>query len=197
MQDDGFDRSARAVIGRFRRDAARWVVPEGFVDPADVGIKEVLAVFRRHRQLRAVAWFRFGEWGHGLRRMRGLAWFADQRMQGQYGLDLSPTVQIDGGFYLAHPSGCAINAVRIGSNVTVVGAVTIGVRGSGLGPTIADEVYVGAGARVIGTITVGRSARVGANAVVLADVPDGATVVGAPARPVGARDRPGRESARK
>ena len=52
------------------------------------------------------------------------------------------------------------------------------------GPVIGDRVFIGTGAKVLGAITVGDDARIGANAVVIEDVPAGATVVGAPARVV-------------
>ena len=56
-------------------------------------------------------------------------------------------------------------------------------------PTLDDGVIVGAGAKILGAITVGRGARIGANAVVVADVPAGTAVVGIPAKPVAPRDR--------
>jgi serine O-acetyltransferase len=63
--------------------------------------------------------------------------------------------------------------------------VTIGLRaGNFAGPVLQENVNVGTGAKLIGPVTVGAGATIGANAVVLSDVPAGATVVGAPARPV-------------
>ena len=72
-------------------------------------------------------------------------------------------------------------AHRIGSNVTLVHGITIGMRNVRGFPTIADDVFIGAGARVLGEIRVGEGAKIGANAVVLTDVPAGATAVGVPA----------------
>lgn len=179
-----FDRSARGVYERFRADAARWVVPEGFADVSEIDPATILSLLRRHRQLRVMFWFRLGQWGDGARLVRGLVWFCDQRLQSGYAVDMAPNLKIDGGFYLAHPAGTAINAAHIGSGVTVVGAVTIGVRGTGQGPTIGNRAFIGAGARVIGPIHVGTRARIGANAVVVHEVPEDATVVGVPARQV-------------
>lgn len=173
------------MLARFREDAARWVVPEGFADPLSLGLLDVVRLLRRHRQFRAMAWFRLGEWGHGASRVRGLAWFCEQRLQASYGLDLSTGVPVGGGFYLAHPTGCAINATSLGRNVSVVGAVTVGMRGTGHGPVVEDGAFIGAGARVIGEIVIGAGARVGANAVVLHDVDPDTTVVGIPARTIG------------
>jgi serine O-acetyltransferase len=72
---------------------------------------------------------------------------------------------------------------RIGENVLISHEVTIGGR-SNLPdvPTIESDVYIGAGAKILGPITVGRGATIGANAVVIHDVPPGATVGGIPAR---------------
>jgi serine O-acetyltransferase len=71
----------------------------------------------------------------------------------------------------------------IGSNVIVAPNVVIGGRGGQAGaPVIEDEVLIGAGACVLGPVTIGRRAQIGANAVVMTDVPAGATAVGVPAR---------------
>lgn len=168
---------------RFKADASRWVIPEHFSNPDEITLPKALSLLRRHRQLRAVAWFRLGSWGQAAG-VRGAGWFADQRMQGGYGLDLPVSTDIAGGFYLAHPNGVAITANRIGANATLVGAITIGIKGPGNAPTIGDNVYVGAGARVIGSIELGDGVTVGANSVVNRDVADNLTVVGAPAKPI-------------
>ena len=71
--------------------------------------------------------------------------------------------------------------VRIGSGVTLYHQVTIGVRDVDQGGSVGDDVLIGAGAKILGAVHVGDGARVGANAVVLTDVPPGATAVGIPA----------------
>ncbi len=81
---------------------------------------------------------------------------------------------------------------EIGDDVTLYQGVTLGGTSLHRGkrhPTLADGVIVGAGAKVLGSFTVGKGARIGANAVVLSEVPAGATMVGIPARPLG-EDRP-------
>jgi serine O-acetyltransferase len=103
---------------------------------------------------------------------------------------LPPSVVIGQDFHLAY-SGLAtvIHArCRIGNRVCISQCVTIGGR-SGLFevPVIEDDVEIGAGAKILGPIVVGRGAKIGANAVVIQDVPPGATFVGIPAsnvRPV-------------
>lgn len=88
------------------------------------------------------------------------------------------------GFVLIHSQGVVINsAVRGGARVRLEHQVTIGAE-RGASPVLGDDVFVGAGAKIIGGVRVGAGAKIGANAVVLHDVPDGATAVGIPARPV-------------
>ena len=88
------------------------------------------------------------------------------------------------GFVLIHSTGVVINGqVRGGSGVYIEHQVTIGAdrRQS---PVIGSDVFIGAGAKIIGNVTVGNGARIGANAVVVDDVPAQQTVVGIPARVV-------------
>jgi serine O-acetyltransferase len=91
-------------------------------------------------------------------------------------------------FVLVHSNGVVINgAVRGGRNVKIEHQVTIGAE-RGQSPLLGDDIFIGAGAKIIGPVRIGSGVRVGANAVVLADVPDGATAVGVPARNI-IRDR--------
>ena len=101
-----------------------------------------------------------------------------------YGLQIEPGASVGGGLYIAHPVGCVLFAEHIGTNVSVISAVTFGTRGDGAWPRIGDEAFFGAGSRVLGGIAVGAGALIGANAVVIHDVEPGATAVGAPARVV-------------
>jgi serine O-acetyltransferase len=86
------------------------------------------------------------------------------------------------GFVILHSMGIVINSqVRGGRNVILEHGVTIGSE-KGRSPVLGDDVYVGAGAKIIGPVRIGSRVKIGANAVVTRDVPDGATVVGIPAR---------------
>lgn len=97
-------------------------------------------------------------------------------------------VEAGPGLVIPHGQVVIDGAVKVGRDCVISPWVTIGLIGSrrlGLsphGPTIGDRVFIGTGAKVLGPITVGDGARIGANAVVINDVPAGATVVGAPAR---------------
>jgi len=85
-------------------------------------------------------------------------------------------------FVLIHSYGVVINSsVKGGSNVKLEHAVTIGAE-KDKSPVLGDNVFVGAGAKIIGGVKIGNNVKIGANAVVLDDVPDGATAVGIPAR---------------
>jgi serine O-acetyltransferase len=75
--------------------------------------------------------------------------------------------------------------VVIGSNVTICQNVTVGGRGGPGVPIIEDDVFIGAGACVLGPVRIGNGARIGANAVVLTDIPPGAVAIGIPASVVG------------
>jgi serine O-acetyltransferase len=105
-----------------------------------------------------------------------------------FGIEVSPRVQIGGGLFLPHTVGTVIGAERIGDNCTIMQGVTLGSREPDMGftpskrPVIANDVLIGAGAKVIGRVMVGDHAKIGANAVVLCDVPAYAVAVGVPAR---------------
>jgi serine O-acetyltransferase len=103
------------------------------------------------------------------------------------GADIAWSARIGPGLVLWHPTGVVIGSgVVIGRDARVQQGITLGAARSRSGedgdPELGDDVYVGAGARVLGPVRVGDRARIGANAVVLTDVPAGASAVGVPAR---------------
>jgi serine O-acetyltransferase len=172
----------------FVLDAARWVRPQMVADRSEVTPQVLAKLLFRHPPLRAMAWFRLASW---LRRRRvpAVPGVLQRRLLRLYGLELSPGADIDGGLYIAHPAGTVVAVERMGRNVSIIAAVTLGTRTDARWPRIGDDVFIGAGARVLGGIDVGTGAVVGANAVVLRDVAPAATVVGVPARPIGTPDR--------
>lgn len=86
------------------------------------------------------------------------------------------------GLYIQHGFATIIAAKSIGANCWINQQVTIGFSDSNSAPVIEDNVTINAGAKVIGGVLVGANSRIGANAVVVKDVPPNCTVVGVPAR---------------
>ncbi|HEX5478159.1 MAG TPA: DapH/DapD/GlmU-related protein [Dehalococcoidia bacterium] len=179
--------SAASPFALFRQDAQRWVVPGEVAPSSDLTLRRILAMLYRHVSLRAMLWFRLGNWCQR-RGIPGLPGIIQRHLYHRYGLDIVIGSAIAGGLYIAHPSGTVIAVDYIGSNCSIIASVTLGLRNERAFPTIGDDVFIGAGARVLGGVAVGDGARIGANAVVIHDVPAGATAVGIPARVVGARE---------
>lgn len=93
------------------------------------------------------------------------------------------------GFVLLHADGVVINRlVRGGDNIYVEHQVTIGAD-RGTSPVLGNNIFIGAGAKILGPVTIGDGARIGANAVVVKDVPPYSTVVGVPAKVVRQRQK--------
>jgi serine O-acetyltransferase len=107
------------------------------------------------------------------------------------GVEIHPAARIGSDFFIDHGSGVVIGeTAEIGDDVTLYQGVTLGGTSLNRGkrhPTLEDGVIVGAGAKILGAFTVGRGARIGANAVVLTEVPPGVTMAGIPAKIVGER----------
>ena len=104
------------------------------------------------------------------------------------GVEIHPGARIGQGLFIDHGTGVVVGeTAEIGDNVTLYQGVTLGGTGFAPGkrhPTIEDDVVVGSGAKLLGPIRVGRGAKVGANSVVIHDVPPNSTVVGNPGHPV-------------
>jgi serine O-acetyltransferase len=103
-------------------------------------------------------------------------------------VSIGDPVVVHPGVYVVHGQFVADGLVEIHSGAMIFPWVTIGLRaGDVRGATIERDVSIGTGAKVIGGVRIGAGAKVGANAVVVDDVPAGATVVGIPARPISNR----------
>lgn len=104
------------------------------------------------------------------------------------GVEIHPAARIGRDFFIDHGSGVVIGeTAEIGCCVTVYQGVTLGGTGFQRGkrhPTVEDNVTIGSGSKLLGPITVGHGAKVGANTVVIGDVPPNATVVGNPGHTV-------------
>lgn len=117
-----------------------------------------------------------------------LARYISQRVRRRTGIEIHPGAVIGDRFFIDHGMGVVIGETAvIGNDVTLYQGVTLGGTGKEHGkrhPTVEDFAVVGVGATVLGNITIGRGSRVGAGAVVIADVPAACTVVGIPGRVV-------------
>ena len=111
------------------------------------------------------------------------------------GVEIHPGAKIGKYLFIDHGMGVVIGETsEIGDNVTIYHAVTLGGSSPSIDserqrhekrhPTIGDDVVIGSGAQIIGPIKVGKCARIAANAVVVKDVPDNATMVGIPAKAI-------------
>jgi serine O-acetyltransferase len=104
------------------------------------------------------------------------------------GIEIHPAAQIGNDFFIDHGMGVVIGeTAEIGDDVTLYQGVTLGGTGFVTGkrhPTVQDNVTVGSGAKMLGPITIGHGAKIGANTVVIHDVPPNSTVVGNPGHPV-------------
>ena len=99
------------------------------------------------------------------------------------GADIPLNSQLGGGLIIRHPNGIVIHpAAKIGPNCLIFQQVTIGAGSVPGFPQIGGHVDVGAGAKILGGITIGDNVKIGANSVVITDVPDNCTVVGIPAK---------------
>jgi serine O-acetyltransferase len=104
------------------------------------------------------------------------------------GIEIHPAARIGSELFIDHGTGVVIGeTVEIGHCVTLFQGVTLGGTGFASGkrhPTVEDNVTIGSGAKLLGPITIGHGAKVGANSVVIHDVPPNSTVVGNPGHPV-------------
>src|ERR1700730_16220590 len=103
------------------------------------------------------------------------------------GIEIHPAANIGRGFFIDHGMGVVIGeTAEIGANVTLYQGVTLGGTGFAAGkrhPTVQDNVTIGSGAKLLGPIMVGHGSKIGANSVVIHDVPPNSTVGGKPGHP--------------
>jgi serine O-acetyltransferase len=104
------------------------------------------------------------------------------------GIEIHPAGRVGRGLFIDHGVGVVIGeTAEIGENVTLYQGVTLGGTGFATGkrhPTVQDNVTIGSGAKLLGPITIGHGAKIGANSIVIHDVPANSTVVGNPGHPV-------------
>ncbi|HEY8259848.1 MAG TPA: serine O-acetyltransferase [Methylosinus sp.] len=168
----------KGLVSLIREDIA--CVPQR--DPA---ARSTLEVVLFYPGVHALVWHRIAHrlWVAGRKfSARGLSWFARLVTN----IDIHPGATIGERFFIDHGAGVVIGETAvIGDDVTMYHGVTLGGTSWSAGkrhPTVEDGVLIGAGAKILGPITVGPRARIGANSVVIEDIPPEMTVVGIPGR---------------
>lgn len=135
--------------------------------------------------------YRFGRWRYGIRwrwlrlPFSGLYKILFVLIQIVTGIELPSEVTLGRRFKIEHFGGIIISGDAVfGDDVIIRNGVTVGLRHTGVrgSPTIGDRVDIGAGAKILGNIRIGHDVAIGANAVVITDVPDNYLAVGVPAR---------------
>ena len=115
-----------------------------------------------------------------------IARYISEKAKRKTGIEIHPGAIIGKGLFIDHGTGVVIGETAIiGDNVTMFHGVTLGGTGKQKGkrhPTIGNNVFIGCGAKILGNITIGDYSKIGANAVILKDVPANSTVVGIPGR---------------
>lgn len=151
----------------------------------DPAARTTLEVLTAYPGLHALMAHRLNHWLWGYE----LKWVARLLSQGARwitGIEIHPGAQIGRRFFIDHGMGVVIGETTvIGDDCTLYHGVTLGGTSWSAGkrhPTLGNDVVVGAGAKILGPITIEDDVRIGSNAVVLKDVPAGATVVGIPGR---------------
>ena len=153
-------------------------------DPAARSSLEVLLLYPG---IKAVLSHRRAHWCH-MHGLKFLARLISQRSRHRTGIEIHPGAKIGKRLFIDHGMGIVFGeTAEIGDNCTIYHGVTLGGTGKDTGkrhPTIGNNVLISTGAKVLGPFTVGDNSRIGANAVVLQEVPPDSTVVGIKARVV-------------
>ncbi|HWE28826.1 MAG TPA: serine acetyltransferase [Polyangia bacterium] len=175
------------MLAELRADLERFTS----LAPRSIGRLRLLRSLAETQGVWVIAAYRFGQWANddaprALRSVAKAAYLATFKLvEITTGVSLPAHARIGKGLYIGHFGSIVIHPdTMMGERCSISHGVTIGVLGGdreGV-PRLGNDVYVGSGAKILGPITVGDGAVIGANAVVLEDVPAGATAVGVPAR---------------
>lgn len=121
-----------------------------------------------------------------LKKIYFIARLISEHAKRKTGIEIHPGAQIGHNLFIDHGCGVVIGETTvIGNNVVIYHGVTLGGTGKDnekRHPTVLDNAIIGSGAKVLGNITIGKSSKIGANSVVLKDIPDNKTVVGIPGK---------------
>ena len=160
----------------------------------DPAAKSVLSIVLTYPGIKAVFFHKFAHLFH-VAGFDLIARIISQTIRFFTGIEIHPGAKIGKNLFIDHGMGVVIGETsEIGDNVTIYHAVTLGGSSPSIDserqrhekrhPTIGNDVVIGSGAQIIGPVNVGNGARIAANAVVVKDVPENATMVGIPAKAV-------------
>jgi serine O-acetyltransferase len=159
---------------------------------ADIARYGQLSVYHIFEQgIWAIVVYRFGRWARNVpipllnSLLKIMAFLLFKMIETSTGISLPASAQIGKGLYVGHFGGIILHSdVQMGENCSLGPGVVIGTRGLGNKgvPVVGSNVYIGVGAKLLGNIKIGDNVKIGANAVVIHDVPDNSTVTGIPAQ---------------
>lgn len=156
----------------------------------DPAAKSKLEVLLLYPSMHAIIAYRIAH-GFYKRKFYFIARLISQAARFFTGIEIHPGAKIGKGLFIDHGMGVVIGeTAEIGNDVVIYHGVTLGGTGKETGkrhPTVGNNVVIGAGAKVLGPIYIGDNSKIGANAVVLADIPCNSTAVGIPAKVVSAK----------
>ena len=158
----------------------------------DPAAKSILSIILTYPGVKAVFLHRVANFFH-IAGFHLIARIISQTSRFFTGIEIHPGAKIGKNLFIDHGMGVVIGETsEIGNNVTIYHAVTLGGSSPSIDserqrhekrhPTIGNDVVIGSGAQIIGPIKIGNGSRIAANAVVVNDVPEGATMVGVPAK---------------
>ena len=151
----------------------------------DPAARNKLEIVLTYAGFKAMVRYRIANWFYR-HNLKLLARIISQRARRLTGIEIHPAAKLGRGIFIDHGTGVVIGeTAEVGDDVVIYQGVTLGGTGKDTGkrhPTIEDGVMISAGSKVLGPITVGRGSKIGANSVVLKNVPPYSTVVGVPGR---------------
>ncbi|MBM7582889.1 serine O-acetyltransferase [Caldicoprobacter guelmensis] len=179
-RDEGFyfTEGGRHMFDRIRKDIQA-------VLERDPAARNALEVILCYPGFHAILLHRIAHWFYG-KGFKLIARLISQFNRFITGIEIHPAAKIGEGLFIDHGMGVVIGeTAEIGNNVTIYQGATLGGTGKETGkrhPTIGNNVVISAGAKVLGPFKVGDNSKIGANAVVLSEVPPNCTVVGVPGK---------------
>ncbi|MDR1940150.1 MAG: serine O-acetyltransferase [Clostridiales bacterium] len=151
----------------------------------DPAARNKLEVILTYSGFKALLYYRAAHWFYG-KKLKLIARMISQRARHRTGIEIHPAAKIGSGIFIDHGMGVVIGeTAEIGDDVVIYQGVTLGGTGKDTGkrhPTVGDDVMISSGSKVLGPITIGAGSKIGANSVVLKNVPPQSTVVGVPGR---------------